>query len=115
MEMVQKFEVKTMVRVSNQIPGESVTAHCYSSDDDLGTHTLAYAATFSWSFRTNIFGTTKFYCDFKTTHGSGNYGVFTSNVELVCGTYCVWDITAKGPCVHDQNKGTMCQEWKNHP
>ncbi|KAK6145612.1 hypothetical protein DH2020_022432 [Rehmannia glutinosa] len=40
--MFVSSDARPLIRVvvSNQIPGENVTAHCYSSDDDLGTHTL---------------------------------------------------------------------------
>ncbi|KAL0432891.1 UNVERIFIED_CONTAM: hypothetical protein Slati_2623400 [Sesamum latifolium] len=81
---------KETVVVKNDIPGENITIHCYSSEDDLGMHTLSYAASFTWNFHMNIGWSTKFYCDLITKHGSGNYGVFDKRLEEQCDDYCLW-------------------------
>ncbi|KAL0432890.1 UNVERIFIED_CONTAM: S-protein5 [Sesamum latifolium] len=108
---------KETVVVKNDISGENITIHCYSKDDDLGIHTLPYAANFTWYFHVSIGGTTKFYCDLMTRHGSGNYGVFDWKLEERCDVYCLWLIQANGLCLvqtacHDQ---LYCQPWKNPP
>ncbi|KAL2242388.1 pumilio homolog 15-like [Sesamum indicum] len=108
---------KETVVVKNDISGENITIHCYSSDDDLGVHTLAYAANFTWYFHVNIGGSTKFYCDLTTGHGSGNYGVFDKRLENQCDDYCLWLIKATGPClVQKVIRGELyCQPWKKPP
>ncbi|KAL0366605.1 UNVERIFIED_CONTAM: hypothetical protein Sradi_3550600 [Sesamum radiatum] len=108
---------KETVVVKNDISGENITIHCYSSEDDLGIHTLPYAANFTWYFHVNIGGSTKFYCDLMTRHGSGNYGVFDLRLEDQCDDYCLWLIQANGPCLvqkvfHGQ---LYCQPWKKPP
>ncbi|KAL0366606.1 UNVERIFIED_CONTAM: hypothetical protein Sradi_3550700 [Sesamum radiatum] len=108
---------KETVVVKNDIPGENITIHCYSSEDDLGIHTLPYAANFTWHFRVNIGETTKFYCDLMTRHGSGNYAVFDLRLEDQCDDYCLWLIQVYGPCLvqtvfHGQ---LYCQVWKKPP
>ncbi|KAL0392456.1 UNVERIFIED_CONTAM: hypothetical protein Sradi_2468400 [Sesamum radiatum] len=103
--------------VKNDISGENVTIHCYSSDDDLGIHTLPYAANFTWYFHMNIGGTTKFYCDLMTGHGSGNYGVFDWRLEERCDDYCLWLIQVNGPCLVQKvfHGSLYCQPWKKPP
>ncbi|KAL2242392.1 uncharacterized protein LOC105159006 [Sesamum indicum] len=103
--------------IKNDISGENITIHCYSSEDDLGIHTLPYAANFTWYFNVNVGGSTKFYCDLATGHGSGNYGVFDRRLETQCHDYCLWLIQAYGPClVQTAYAGQLyCQPWKKPP
>ncbi|CAA0816559.1 Plant self-incompatibility protein S1 family [Striga hermonthica] len=106
---------KSRVLVSNGLRDDNITIHCYSSDDDLGTHQLTYGANFSWHFRTNLFDTTKFYCDFNTKYGSGKYGVFTWKLSVdYCGNFCIWIVVKVGPCLQADKK-YVCQDWKNPP
>ncbi|CAA0823628.1 Plant self-incompatibility protein S1 family [Striga hermonthica] len=81
----------TTVKVQNDIneSESSISTHCYSSEDDLGTHHLSDGSAIDWNFNVNFWGTTKFWCDFNTNHGSGNYGVYTRKVHKRCGDMCV--------------------------
>ncbi|GER48283.1 plant self-incompatibility protein S1 family [Striga asiatica] len=80
----------TAVIVQNDInEGESISIHCYSSEDDIGTHHLSYGSAIHWNFKVNVWGTTKFWCDFNTKHGSRNYSVYTRKVNVSCGDVCV--------------------------
>lgn len=105
---------KETVVIRNDIPGEDVTTiRCYSSDDDLGVQTLSYASNFTWHFHMNLARSTKFYCDFTSTLGSGNYGVFTRRLQNMCDDYCLWLIKATGPCLQQTVfNGQYCQSWK---
>ncbi|GFP86596.1 hypothetical protein PHJA_000803400, partial [Phtheirospermum japonicum] len=107
---------KVRVIVQNDIPKENITIHCWSSENDLGTHPLSYGANFPWHFRVNFWRTTKFYCDFTTKHGSGNYGVYSKTRAEICHNYCFWRITNDGPCLLVKNveEDAYCQDWK-HP
>ncbi|KAL8050648.1 hypothetical protein ABFX02_06G094400 [Erythranthe guttata] len=57
---------------------------------------------------------TKYYCDFVTEYGSGNYGVFTPKLRIRCDTFCPWSITDTGPCLDQTAYGheLWCQGWK---
>ncbi|KAL8050646.1 hypothetical protein ABFX02_06G094200 [Erythranthe guttata] len=105
------------VTVKNDIRDESISIHCYSSEDDLGVHSLSYGTNFTWHFHVNFWGTTKFYCDFNTTkHGSGNYGVYTPTLSRdQCRIHCLWSVEENGPCVKENNskRTPWCQNWKN--
>ncbi|KAK6158501.1 hypothetical protein DH2020_005815 [Rehmannia glutinosa] len=106
---------KAGVIVTNKIPNENITIHCYSSEDDLGVHNLAYGSSFSWNFRINFFRSTKFYCDISTRHGYGNYGVFTPNLKRdFCYNQCEWSVHKDGPCVKQRRSEgpSWCQNWK---
>ncbi|KAL3650335.1 hypothetical protein CASFOL_006738 [Castilleja foliolosa] len=107
---------KTRVVLQNLIPKQNVTIHCWSSDDDLGTHQLAFNATFSWHFRLNLWMTTKFVCDFTTNKNSGRYTVYDIYHEYVCHKYCLWEITSDFPClvVKDNPKMNACEIWQHN-
>lgn len=56
------------VTISNQLsPGQTLSLHCKSKDDDLGDHTLQVGQSYSWKFRVNFFSTTLFWCTLKTS------------------------------------------------
>ncbi|KAK6129401.1 hypothetical protein DH2020_036853 [Rehmannia glutinosa] len=107
----------TIVTVKNDIQGENITIHCYFSENDLGDHQLSYGSNFTWHFDVNFWHSTKFYCDFKTNHGSGNYGVYTSTLKVRCNVLCVWLIRVNGPCLQQTNyyDQLWCQKWKIPP
>ncbi|KAL7147235.1 hypothetical protein ABFS83_06G094600 [Erythranthe nasuta] len=105
---------KINVTISNDIPGETINIHCYSTEDNLGSHDLIYGTNFSWSFRVNVWGTTKFWCDFTTKHGSGSYGVYTKSLSVYCNDLYQWLVRESGPCLimsRLENR-LYCQEWK---
>ncbi|KAI3925381.1 hypothetical protein MKX01_015082 [Papaver californicum] len=55
---------KKTVTLQNDIdPNVALKIHCWSSDDDLGEHTLYHGQNFYWRFRVNWRQTTKFRCD----------------------------------------------------
>ncbi|GER32228.1 plant self-incompatibility protein S1 family [Striga asiatica] len=94
----------TTVKVKNDInEGESISIHCYSSEDDNGTHHLSYGSAIHWNFKVNVWGTTNLWCDFNTKHGSENYGVYTRKVNVRCGEVCVWMIREGGLCLLQTN------------
>ncbi|XP_073121395.1 S-protein homolog 5-like [Henckelia pumila] len=90
---------RTDVAIVNQIQSENITIHCYTSDDDIGTHVLSFDQNISWSFEVNFFLTTKFYCDFTTDSGRGNYAVYDRKLEIRCDEKCVWNVRERGPCL----------------
>ncbi|KAI3925384.1 hypothetical protein MKX01_015085 [Papaver californicum] len=58
------FIAKKNVTVHNDIdPNISLKLHCWSSDDDLGEHTLYHGQSFYWRFSINWKQTTKFQCE----------------------------------------------------
>ncbi|KAF8394156.1 hypothetical protein HHK36_020362 [Tetracentron sinense] len=58
--------------------GFTLTVHCASKDDDLGTHFLPYGTNFTWKFRINLFHTTLFWCDFQWGNVTDSYIVFAA-------------------------------------
>lgn len=109
---------KYTVVIRGFIPEEKISAHCYSSEDDLGNHVLSYRQSFIIRFTPNFFRTTKFYCDMISNYGFGNYGVYTRRINSMCHQYCLWCIAVIGPCLKTKTKpnGFYCQPWKiNNP
>ncbi|XP_022891772.1 S-protein homolog 5-like [Olea europaea var. sylvestris] len=106
---------KAHVAIVGNVQRGILTIHCYSGDDDLGIHDLAYNQSFPFNFVPNIWGSTKFFCDFTTQFGSGNYAVYDNLMQSQrCGYDCVWYIRESGPCLmlNPDNK-LWCQPWKN--
>ncbi|KAL7145205.1 hypothetical protein ABFS83_07G065000 [Erythranthe nasuta] len=55
-----------LVKIYNRMPQgtPALTVHCASKDDDFGNRSLSTGQDFNWSFRTNFWGTTLFFCRF---------------------------------------------------
>lgn len=103
-------DIKTYY-IINDIPGESIEAHCYSRNDDFGNKVLGPGQRFKFTFQVAYFNLTKFHCEFKTKHGSGRYGVYTkSSKEWCAGTECYWYARTTGLCAEGFQK--HCQNWK---
>ncbi|KAF8394177.1 hypothetical protein HHK36_020384 [Tetracentron sinense] len=80
------------VYVGNDL-GEGLTLnlHCKSKDDDLGTHVLSYGQNYTWGFRTNIFFTTLFWCNFQWGNVSDSHEVFNArDKEMQDHTNTLW-------------------------
>lgn len=104
-------EAKTEVKIQNDIPRENITIHCYSVDDDVGTHLLTYGQSFSIRFWPNFFGGTKFYCGVKSLHGAGIYLVFDDFIASECYDFCLWFIRANGLCLRRNDNSLSCERW----
>ncbi|MCL7022688.1 hypothetical protein MKW94_008483 [Papaver nudicaule] len=96
---------KKTVAVYNDIdPNIALNIHCWSSEDDLGVHTLYYQQNFRWRFRVNFWRSTKFVCDSSWSDhaGNGNHTVkFTAykarrDWMKHCVDNCVWSIRLDG-------------------
>lgn len=104
---------KTHMTVADVIVGDGITVHCYSKDDDLGVHRLAYLESFSWSFRYSLIGDTKFHCDISSQYGSGNYEVYNRYIMVNrCGLNCLWQVQAGGPCLQQSHGPLWCLPWQ---
>ncbi|KAL7126286.1 hypothetical protein ABFS83_14G176100 [Erythranthe nasuta] len=101
------------VTVASVIPADPITVHCYSKDDDLGTHQLAYLQPLSWHFHYSILGDTKFSCKIDTQYGSGEYTVWTDDIMVNrCGLNCIWQVKSTGPCLQQSQGDLWCLPWQ---
>ncbi|EYU42900.1 hypothetical protein MIMGU_mgv1a023668mg [Erythranthe guttata] len=103
----------TNVTVTNELTGDPITVHCYSSNGDEGTTSLTLFGFYWFSFDSDALTEKKFLCSITTQYGSGDYEVW--NIYLMnnrCGNNCQWKVHLSGPCV--QWKDTLvCQPWQN--
>ncbi|KAL7003702.1 hypothetical protein U1Q18_004851 [Sarracenia purpurea var. burkii] len=111
----EAIPLKTLVRIINSL-GEGIPLgiHCWSSEDDLGNHTLQFNEFYEWNFQPNIWGTTKFQCDFQSSAGSGNYLIYRYDRDVhLCDTKCYWYIKAQdGPCLQSYKPDKQfCSPW----
>nr|CAA60578.1 S3 self-incompatibility protein [Papaver rhoeas]CAA60579.1 S3 self-incompatibility protein [Papaver rhoeas] len=100
-----RIQVRIMNRRGN---GKSITIHCQSEDDDLGTHVVSDGQEINWSFRENFMLTTRFYCylqwDRKGKHF--NFDAYSGKRDDGgrCSTECLWKILEGGLWGYDQEQ-----------
>ena len=106
---------KITVQITNSLEGkENLNVHCKSKDDDIGHHLLYYNQSFQWSFGTNFFWRTLFFCSFQW--GNGDLLYFEVYNQLkdhdVCKD-CHWYITKSGPCLYESVDSLVriCYRW----
>ncbi|KAI3995395.1 hypothetical protein MKX01_040511 [Papaver californicum] len=116
---------KKTVLVKNDIgPDISLTIHCWSSEDDLGVHTLYHLQTFYWRFTVNFSYTTEFVCD-SSWHGPGRVGFsnrkrFTAykakrDWNTHCNGFCMWSIRQDGGYFGDGGSRYPFQKMFSYP
>jgi hypothetical protein len=88
---------KIFVTIRNDLT-TVLTAHCHSSEDNIGIQILQTNQTFGFHFRPNFFGSTKFVCDF--TWVNNNISIIHNNLMIYkykrdinnCYPSCIWGI-----------------------
>ncbi|EEF28530.1 S-protein homolog 1 [Ricinus communis] len=96
--ITQRYDVHIINNLSNN---NFLGLHCWSGDDDLGTHELSPSDEFHFHFCTNVFGSTRFWCDFNWNRNQygGRFEVFWDWPELseMCNSEsCVWSARDDG-------------------
>ncbi|KAL3729359.1 hypothetical protein ACJRO7_026468 [Eucalyptus globulus] len=99
---------KTHVEIENGLPaGTTLTVHCKSKDDDLGTHHVK--DSWEFSFIPNFIDGTFFFCSFSWPGQFERFDIYvqsrddgecTENTKCTEGrwTVCTWKISPNGPC-----------------
>lgn len=110
---------KYTVHIINQMGNNQILhSHCWSKNDDLGTHDLEVNAEVNWSFREALFGT-KFKCNMWWSGGHQEFYVFNSKDDTItncCGTGaggdCFWRIKEDGIYLYNGAKHKLVQKQK---
>ncbi|XP_050207355.2 S-protein homolog 74-like [Mercurialis annua] len=108
---------KIHVHVINGLTANDLHVHCYSKDNDLGQHLLAVSEHLDWSFRTSIFGTTRFSCEMNWAQGHGVFKVFWQGpgLQRKCDYKdCIWVVADDGLHLKDfgTNKFVFMYPWE---
>ncbi|KAG9144138.1 hypothetical protein Leryth_013785 [Lithospermum erythrorhizon] len=91
-----------MVVISNnfRISDPPITFHCYSKDDELGTHTSVANQDFSWHFKPSFWENTMFACHFWWNGKDKSFEVYNRGlVDYHCNTVtdaCHWIVQSDG-------------------
>ncbi|KAK8479354.1 hypothetical protein V6N12_074553 [Hibiscus sabdariffa] len=90
--LYQTWHVHAVNGLSNN---KILLIHCKSRDDDLGERNLTAGNEFQWKFKTNVFGTTLFWCFMasRSDHVHAKFNVFLDNEDLFyrCNwKNCIW-------------------------
>ncbi|KAL5575025.1 hypothetical protein UlMin_016724 [Ulmus minor] len=100
LQFCQSCEAKIHVQIANRLgDGQSMRLHCQSKDDDLGVVVLENEQETEWSFGTNFFGTTLFYCDVRWGNLTSWYSFDAYSADRDysrCKTICRWMISHEG-------------------
>ncbi|OVA10711.1 Plant self-incompatibility S1 [Macleaya cordata] len=84
---------------------QPLSVHCKSRDDDLGERKLTISQYYHITFRPNIWGTTKFWCDMSwmdTTKNppalvQGTFDIYINGREYgICNDECNWSVRQDG-------------------
>lgn len=103
---------KTHVVVYNFLEGlNNFTIHCMSKDDDLGSHVIGPEDNYDWGFRSNIWGTTLFFCGLSCPYGSGTFDLYKAERDRERCLVCVWHVTKDGIYGYDGSH-TLDVEYK---
>ena len=108
---------KIHITIANELDGDkNLLLHCWSRDDDLGTHNLPIHASYGFHFRTDFFYLTWFNCQFNWLNDSNQI------VHYVMGLYyegrnkctnCSWVVKSSGPCMHNFDAHNLkCYRWR---
>ena len=88
---------KKSVRIINGLGlYQTLTAQCKSKDDNLGVHEIINGQDFKWTFKSNIWGTTKYYCYMSWGGKSLAFDAYDYGRDKnYCGD-CIWLFQIKG-------------------
>ncbi|KAJ9182383.1 hypothetical protein P3X46_006384 [Hevea brasiliensis] len=91
---------KKTVNITNDLGADmDLKVHCKSKDDDLGQKLLTYKGYFSFRFRPNAWGTTRFYCLMSWEQVSHWFDIYLDIRDADRCVVCVWSIQTTGPCM----------------
>lgn len=96
---------QVQVDITNRLgSGKNLTIHCRSKDDDLGEEVVENGGVYAWSFKTNAWGTTLFYCDLNWEGMSGfSFDAYSFRRDFVrCKSSCSWLVAKEG--VYQRNE-----------
>ncbi|OWM82910.1 hypothetical protein CDL15_Pgr005310 [Punica granatum] len=84
---------KTKVEIFNiMLTGSSLTIHCKSKDDDLGTHVVPANQSYGFEFEVDSSGTTLFFCKASWEHGHAEFDIYKASRDgSRCSDYCKWE------------------------
>lgn len=106
---------KYTVRIDNEIPRDSIRAHCKSKDDDLGMKSLASKQHFQWSFCQNIWQTTLYFCHFYWQSKQQVFNVFNQTMGYACFfgeiAECRWIVKPEGFYYYDFNSSSLIKKY----
>ena len=90
---------KKSVRIINGLGlYQTLTAQCKSKDDDLGVHEIINGQDFEWTFKSNIWGTTKYFCNMSWKDKKLGFDAYDyKRDKKYCGD-CAWLFLPKGAC-----------------
>ncbi|CAA0825339.1 Plant self-incompatibility protein S1 family [Striga hermonthica] len=98
------------VQVTNMLSVNGpLLLHCRSKDDDLGIKTIGQNQKFRWTFCTNIWHTTKFWCTFQFGQKNRVIVAYEETVKEFCkDNQCYWSARDDGIYLFD----TEYYDWQ---
>ena len=104
------------VVVNDLQDNKTLTLHCWKRKGrDLGVKALRPHETFEWTFRPNIWGTTKYYCSFQWKGVLVNwFDLYIRKRDHEKCRECTWSVREVHICRYDSkaNNYNKCFPWK---
>uniref|UniRef100_A0A7N0TCQ6 S-protein homolog n=1 Tax=Kalanchoe fedtschenkoi TaxID=63787 RepID=A0A7N0TCQ6_KALFE len=105
---------KTHVRLFDKAESQSdITVHCWSSEDDLGVHTIRFGEFYAFNFRHNLLCNTKFVCQVKFADGVDKFfhAYHCQRDRFKCREMCDWSLYENRACLWDSD----CYDYSKTP
>ncbi|KAK9667089.1 hypothetical protein RND81_14G232100 [Saponaria officinalis] len=107
------------VRITNMLgQGTNSQMRCLSKHGgpDVDTQDVPYMGLYEFSFKSSIWGITKYNCEFVFNGVSHWYQIYNQH-NSECTSMCWWIIKVDGPCliqkIQDVNDDFDCRPWNN--
>ncbi|CAN6893064.1 unnamed protein product [Brassica oleracea var. botrytis] len=104
------FWLETTVTMTNNLGGPLLMVHCKSKDNDLGVHMVADNTDYHFTFQSNLWKSTLFFCSFQWNNQVKQFDIFDALRDQDECYKCNWTIKPDGLCKLDK-KG-KCFPWK---
>ncbi|XP_059445427.1 S-protein homolog 3-like [Corylus avellana] len=105
---------RATVTINNALGNTTqLQAACKSADDNLGLHNISTGANYSFRFRPNLSGTTKFWCHFSWDTSTFSFDIYDDDRDSHICRACVWHILTTGPCEYNYTSKAydLCHNW----
>ena len=101
------------VAITNSLGnGTELIVHCKQKGEDLGAHTLGANEQYTFSFKTNFFGTNLYFCTFHWPGKCHWFDIFDMSRDHDQCNFCGWLIMPDGPCrLGQSNANHGCFRW----
>jgi hypothetical protein len=105
---------KASVNITNALGGTTqLHVHCKSGDDNLGPHDININASYIFTFRPDLGGSTEFTCNFSWDRLAYTFMIYDHSRDYKICRKCRWKIFTDQHCEYnyDTEDYDICDKW----